>query len=246
MTARYLEIVAELQDDIIGGKYPVGSMLPTEGDLSAYFEVSRFTVREAFRLLSEKGLVQRRQGTRTTIISNEVKPQYRAEFSTMEQTIDFAHDFSPRYLDIEEDEIIEVRGRAARFLGCRPGKEWRVLRGPRRDGQSDEIVAYCELFLWPELEGDNFDPARTIAGQMAKKYSLDVTEIQVELSAISLTEIEAGMLDAEVGTPGLQVVRRFMIASGRAFEVTRNVYPGEFVNYSLKFKRRDATEGELP
>jgi GntR family transcriptional regulator len=54
---RYLSISEELLSDIGAGKFPVGSMLPTELELCERFEVSRFTVREALRRLHEMGLL---------------------------------------------------------------------------------------------------------------------------------------------------------------------------------------------
>jgi DNA-binding GntR family transcriptional regulator len=42
---RYQKISEELLGDISAGKFPVGSMLPTELELCERFTVSRFTVR---------------------------------------------------------------------------------------------------------------------------------------------------------------------------------------------------------
>jgi DNA-binding GntR family transcriptional regulator len=241
VTPRYIQIAAELQRDIARGEFPVGTALPAEGDLSEKFGVSRFTIREAYRLLNEMGLVQRRQGTRTVVTSTAPRSEYRAEFTGVDETVDFAPEFTPRYLDVEGQSTVEARGPLARFLRCRPGREWRIMSGPRRDGKTHEVAAYCEMFLWEELAaGDPFDPGRTIASQVAQRFSLEITEIQVELSAVTLSDVEAKVLESRRGSPGLQVVRRFFISSGRAFEVVRNVFPGELVNYSLSFHRRNA------
>ena len=62
---RYLRTSEELLSDIGAGKFPVGSMLPTELELCERFEVSRFTVREALRRLHEMGLLHRRRGAIT-------------------------------------------------------------------------------------------------------------------------------------------------------------------------------------
>ena len=64
---RYLRISEELLSDIGAGKFPVGSMLPTELELCERFEVSRFTVREALRRLQEMGLLHRRRGSGTVV-----------------------------------------------------------------------------------------------------------------------------------------------------------------------------------
>ena len=46
----YLEIADKIKNDIISGKYPVGSLLPTETELEALFQVSKITVRKAIEI----------------------------------------------------------------------------------------------------------------------------------------------------------------------------------------------------
>ncbi len=64
---RYLLLAQDLIQDIDTGRYPVGSLLPTELELCEQFGVSRHTVREAVRRLREMGLVTRHQGIGTRV-----------------------------------------------------------------------------------------------------------------------------------------------------------------------------------
>jgi DNA-binding GntR family transcriptional regulator len=57
--ARYLRIAGNLRRAIADGRYPVGAQLPTEHELCRQLGVSRFTVREAIRVLAASGLVRR-------------------------------------------------------------------------------------------------------------------------------------------------------------------------------------------
>jgi DNA-binding FadR family transcriptional regulator len=61
-------VVNELGKAIVGGTYPVGSILPGDGELAELFQVSRTVLREAMKTLSAKGLVvpRARIGTRVT------------------------------------------------------------------------------------------------------------------------------------------------------------------------------------
>lgn len=52
---------------IVSGELPPGSLLPTEPDMSARFGVSRSVVREALRVLGEKGLIEVRHGSGTRV-----------------------------------------------------------------------------------------------------------------------------------------------------------------------------------
>lgn len=60
-------VAAELVGRIVRGFYPPGSPLPTEPVLCETFSVSRTVVREAVKMLQEKGLVHVRQGSGTTV-----------------------------------------------------------------------------------------------------------------------------------------------------------------------------------
>jgi DNA-binding FadR family transcriptional regulator len=62
-------VAAELVDRIVGGVHAPGTPLPPEPALCETFSVSRTVVREAVKMLQEKGLVQVRQGSGTTVTS---------------------------------------------------------------------------------------------------------------------------------------------------------------------------------
>lgn len=60
-------VTAELVERIVRGVHPSGTPLPPEPALCETFSVSRTVVREAVKILQEKGLVQVRQGTGTLV-----------------------------------------------------------------------------------------------------------------------------------------------------------------------------------
>jgi DNA-binding FadR family transcriptional regulator len=60
-------VTTELVERIVRGVHPPGSSLPPEPVLCQTFSVSRTVVREAVKILQEKGLVQVRQGTGTVV-----------------------------------------------------------------------------------------------------------------------------------------------------------------------------------
>src|SRR4051812_46793410 len=60
-------LTAELVGRIVRGEYAPGSALPAEPALCDAFSVSRTVVREAVKVLQEKGLVQVRRGLGTIV-----------------------------------------------------------------------------------------------------------------------------------------------------------------------------------
>jgi DNA-binding FadR family transcriptional regulator len=56
-----------LQEGIVSGRYPVGSVLPSERELADQLGVSLTTIRYAVRMLVARGLVEVRQGLGATV-----------------------------------------------------------------------------------------------------------------------------------------------------------------------------------
>ncbi|MGV8831181.1 MAG: FadR/GntR family transcriptional regulator [Devosia sp.] len=63
-------VVDSLRKRINEGEYGAGSKLPTEGQMTSIFGVSRTVVREAIAALSADGLVQARQGAGVFVMAN--------------------------------------------------------------------------------------------------------------------------------------------------------------------------------
>src|SRR5579859_7968706 len=78
-TPLYLRVAGKLIDAIQSGRFPVGSLLPREVELSAIHKVSRQTVRHAIAELRQKGLVSARKGVGTRVES--VKAARRFNYS---------------------------------------------------------------------------------------------------------------------------------------------------------------------
>ena len=62
------EIALAVTQDIVGGRIEAGATLPSEPALCATFGVSRPVVREALKLLEQRGLIGIRRGDGTTVL----------------------------------------------------------------------------------------------------------------------------------------------------------------------------------
>lgn len=58
----FQDVVEQIQEAIISGKLKKGDQLPAERDLKERFNISRGTLREALRVLEQKGLIEIRTG----------------------------------------------------------------------------------------------------------------------------------------------------------------------------------------
>ena len=85
--------VTQLRTEIITGNWPVGSRIPTELHLATHLGVGRNTVREAVQSLVHSGLLIRRQGSGTYVLSNS------------ELTVALGRQIA----DVHQQHILEVR-----------------------------------------------------------------------------------------------------------------------------------------
>lgn len=75
----YKDVVEQIQEAIIAGTLKPGSLLPAERDLKAQFGISRATLREALRVLEQKGLIEIRTGVTGGSIIREVHSETLSE-----------------------------------------------------------------------------------------------------------------------------------------------------------------------
>lgn len=57
------DVISQIEEAIIKGDLEIGTKLPSERDLQAKFEASRATIREALRVLEQKGLLTIKKGS---------------------------------------------------------------------------------------------------------------------------------------------------------------------------------------
>lgn len=70
----YQTVANELVQAIQEGKYPRGSLLPTEDKLSKGHNVSRVTIRKSLELLVERRYIQKKQGSGSKVIYSKRDP----------------------------------------------------------------------------------------------------------------------------------------------------------------------------
>jgi DNA-binding FadR family transcriptional regulator len=61
-TKVFQEVVSQIEEAILAGRIAAGQTLPSERELKEIFQISRGTLREALRVLEQKGLIEIRLG----------------------------------------------------------------------------------------------------------------------------------------------------------------------------------------
>ena len=250
---RYLQIAAELKRAIASGQYPVGARLPTELELCEHFEISRFTAREAVRVLASAGLITRRQRAGTVVIATPDEARYTHDAASMRDLFQYAIDTELRLLYVGKVALDKER---AREFGAAVGDEWVYAIGVRlevpgtranggsaakeRAAPTPRPICVTRLFLNPVLKGieARLRERRTaVYALIEREYKVSIERVEQDLQGTLLDADDAANLGAEPGAAALRIVRRYFDAADRLLEVAENIHPADRFTYRMHLRK---------
>jgi DNA-binding GntR family transcriptional regulator len=234
---RYQEIADELLAEIGGGRFSVGSMLPTEIDLCERFGVSRFTVREALRQLHEKGILTRRRGSGTVVQNLHPNTAYVRSIGTLDELLQYPPEM--RLIVMGRDEI-QADAEQAKLLECRINRKWLRFSGVRSIEPEGYRISWTEIYVIPKYRGVSksigVDP-RPAYEQIVDRYKENIQNVKVEIFATRISKAIAKPLGVEVDSPGMTIIRRYYGKDGKMFEVSISTHPEGRYTYALELTR---------
>lgn len=236
-TPAYLQLKAQLERAISGGRLSAGTALPSERDLADDLGLSRMTVRRAFEALVADGLIEQRQGSGTF-----VRPQ------RLEQSIDRVRGFTEevRALGLASGSVLlDARSAradddTARALLLESDTE--VLRIARLRTADDEPLAIQIAHLIPaliELPIDELKRRGSLYRTIAEHYGLAPQRARQTVSARPASREERALLQLDDRTPVLALERTTFDADDRPFEYVRSAYRGDRYRMALDLRGPD-------
>ena len=231
---RYLELADHIGREIGGGAYAVGSLLPSEAELCAQHGVSRHTVREATRLLQDKGLVARHQGLGTRIQSTTEPSRYVHAMDTVPELWEYVKNTE---LKVVRRRLIKAKDALTPLPGDR-NDSWRLLEAVRHL-KSGEPIAWKQVYI-----DARYDAAAAEIGKrtvpiysiVEDRYGVKTDRVRQEISAMSMPAEAARALGVKSGSSGLALLRHYVDTADRVFEVTMSIYPANRFRYSVELK----------
>ncbi|WP_366655139.1 GntR family transcriptional regulator [Fodinicurvata sp. EGI_FJ10296] len=243
---RYLRIAQALVADIADGRYPIGSLLPTEAELCAQYGVSRSTIREAIRRMQQLGLVSRAQGIGTRVEARYSKSSYIMSTQSVDQVMQYASE-TQLHLHTVEDVIADDD--LSRLIGGETGRRWILFAGARSvpgdPGPGDPGGPFCwtNAYIaarYADLRGQvklGDAPITTpIYQQLCDRFGEQVGEVRQTVKAVAISELYAQRLQVEPGSPGLHIVRQYLNLASEFLEVSVNIYPAGRFEYSMRLR----------
>ncbi|MGA3397608.1 MAG: GntR family transcriptional regulator [Acetobacteraceae bacterium] len=234
---RYLVVADALIADIVQGRYPVGSTLPTEHELCDIFKISRFTVREALRRLRESGLVTRKPRAGTTVIASQPSVPYTQALESLDDLLQYAENTEMR---LSYTDLIEVDQALASELPIGVGEKWLFGHGIRFRKHDDLPICRTRVYINPAFRGiaDRLTSrSGAIYRLIEKQYDVHVARVEQRILAIALSSEDALHLKAETNSPALRILRLYYDGNGRILEASDSTHPGERFSYAITIGR---------
>ena len=233
----YVQVARTIKTDIVNGIHPVGALIPTEEELCKRFSVSRYTVREALRILREEGLVASRQGAGTVVVPPRSIAADIHQVMSINDLVDFATDAR---FEIDSIKMVAIDTKRAERTGLPAGEEWLEVRGFRRSQESGETVCKTDYYinrafaavgrLLQRHTGPIFPLIEDMFGQ-------NITEVHQQITATLIGGEVADALDVKDGSAALEVRRSYTTAEGKVAQVTLNVHPASRFRHSMTMRR---------
>lgn len=226
---KYFEIYNQIRQDIMSGKYPRGSFLPTENELMSKFNVSRTTIRNAVKLLKSDNLLRVTQGRGTQI--TPVASQDGYAFTLMGKTEVSTDFFGEKTEDIVGNpstiDIIPATKDIAEHLGINENEN--VYRLQREKIMADTSFLYVTSYLsckgFPNLE-KNDGKIFFLYKFLEKEYGTQFTSTNIKITAVVADYVLSRILDVSVGNPLLEQKRTTHNQDG-------------VIEYSISYSRPD-------
>lgn len=242
---RYQRVAQALLAEISGGRYPVGSHLPTEAKLEERFGVSRHTVRAAIRYLRDLGLVSARAGVGTTVRAHSAPQKAVLSMNSVSELLQFT---SKTRLQLLEETTVEADARLAELLRCRPGQAWLCFKTLRRLARMPAPIGVVHTWVRPEFaaiaEDVRASPSIVIS-LLEKRFGVELSELHQDISPALLSADLARLLGVRARSPALRILRHYYDREGQILQASLGYYPEGRFSYRTRMRVNHQGGGTL-
>ena len=229
---RYRQVANSLRRDIFSGKYREGENLPTESKLCEQYAISRHTVREALRLLTEDGLIDRQQGA-GSIVTGRSGPYFVPPTGDFESILQYARDatFLLTHSETPSADSLSSLGLSGKF---------RSFTGLRQKNHQPPVALntiYVSTEFAPPDDAINA-LQESVSEWIERHHAVFVDRVEQQIDAITLSSIEATQLDVPINSVALRTIRRYYDDAGKIILLSYSLHPAGRFAYTMTMKRK--------
>jgi GntR family transcriptional regulator len=234
---RYRVIADVLLEEVRKGRYPLGSLLPTEAKLCERFDASRHTVREALRVITQKGLITRRPRAGSLVIASEQPTVFTHSVGSLNEWLSYPND---TFRDTFEAKEIVAGRELSLLLKCSADTRWYCISSIRRFHDLDMPLAWTDIYVDPKYASvvKRRDHGRTpVHQQIEKMFGVVIGRAQLEIFPSAVSPKHARALKVEPHSPAMTIIRRYIGPRGDNFETTVTIHPENRYTFTMDLHR---------
>lgn len=228
--ARWVKLADDLTAEISDGTFPLNSYLPTEMELCAKYNVSRYTVRMALDNLTRLGYIKRWPRLGSKVISLGSKPlSSLTHFPPVSET-------HKRILHLTTECIVDRT--LALQLECEEQLKLlrfsNVLTDPENE---DRPIVWTTVYVnaaysrLPQIAEPQ--PLPLLSELIEKEYRERCSQMTQKVTAVALPDEAAKHLLVTPGLPSLRILKHYKSSDNKLLQITESFHPGNGFSLTL-------------
>ncbi len=222
------QLMAELEKDILAGKYKQGELIPSENELSASHKISRPTVRQAFAELVTKGLLKKVKGKGTFVTEFDKKAKIDHSKGFVHSLLDCNNNESREIISVylvNSDTLYQREKISDKFgVDFSQGFSAKFVKAEYKYKDSN---VYCESFLpltyFPEAPG-LLEKNSLSYDLLTGKLPLDPRNAKCVMNVVSADKKQADNLGLSIGAPIIRMESFLLTGRGLVVEYCASYY----------------------
>ena len=228
--ARWVKLADDLTAEISDGTFPLNSYLPTEMELCAKYNVSRYTVRMALDNLTRLGYIKRWPRLGSKVISLGSKPlSSLTHFPPVSET-------HKRIVHLTTECIVDRT--LALQLECEEQLKLlrfsNVLTDPENE---DRPIVWTTVYVnaaysrLPQIAEPQ--PLPLLSELIEKEYRERCSQMTQKVTAVALPDEAAKHLIVTPGLPSLRILKHYKSSDNKLLQITESFHPGNGFSLTL-------------
>jgi GntR family transcriptional regulator len=232
----YHQLMEKIRQEIEGGKWQPGHLIPSETELCKTHDISRAVVRQALKELEYQGLLIRKQGKGTYVAKPAIS------YHLAQRLLGFYEDMAAKGTKpvsrVLKQEIIKAAGDVATHLEIKPGEE--VVTIERLRLVNDEplvlVTSYLPNNLCPKLIHEDLR-TNSLYAMLEEKYGYRLTHGYRTIMAVAADTRQSNLLSVQKNSPLISFDGVTYLEDGRPIEWYQSVHPGDRGKFIVRLKR---------
>lgn len=234
---KYLDTYNSIKNDIMDGKYPSGTLLPTEMELCRLYSVGRSTLRRALAMLSDEGFITSKQGHGTTV---SFSAEEYAEISPLGThatpivpvcLLEGPHTYTSSPMAV--DTILASPIVAKKMELPVGAKVFRVQRIRYVNGRPLEyLINYVNPAIVPDFDKQDIGPH--ITEFLVKTYGIKRSLAKGTFSIVLVDFKQSQFLGIDMGRPCF-LQTRIGYVNGQVYDYSESIYNPDIIDFQVAY-----------